>query len=145
VPCEAGVQKVPESSLTLQVEESGFQGEWQVSLRGLDSALQLDANRDGEVRWPEIEHRRADIEAYLGAHVQIVVNGTPTRVGFKQLVYGMRKQEPFILARLTGEAGDRINTIGRQLLVAAGSMYSQSPVGGRRNAAGRDPGPQTAR
>jgi len=31
----------------------------------------------------------------------------------------MRKQEPFILARLTGEAGDRINTMRRQLLVAA--------------------------
>ncbi|MDB6101535.1 MAG: hypothetical protein JWO52_1534 [Gammaproteobacteria bacterium] len=112
LPCGAGAQKGPESSLTLRIEESGFRGEWKVSLLELSSALQLDANRDGEVTWPEIEHRRAEIEAYLGAHLQILPNRTSTPFGFEQLIYGMQGGRPFILARLTGEAAGTINTIG---------------------------------
>jgi hypothetical protein len=112
LPCGASVQKGPESSLTLQVEESGFKGAWQVSLPDLSSALRLDANHDGEVTWPEIEHRRAEIEAYLGAHLQILPNGTSARLRFTQLIYGLQGGEPFILARLAGDAAGTINTLG---------------------------------
>jgi hypothetical protein len=112
LPCGASAQKGPECSLILQVEDSGFTGEWQVSLLSLSSALQLGANRDGEVTWPQIEHRRADIETYLGAHLQILPNGAGAHLGFNRLAYGMRGDEPFILARLAGEAPGRINTIG---------------------------------
>jgi hypothetical protein len=111
LPCGASVQKGPESSLTLQIEESGFEADWKVSLLNLDSALQLRTNRDGEVTWAQIEHRRAEIEAYLGAHLQILPNGTSASLGFRQLIYGMQGGHPFILARLTGEARGGINTI----------------------------------
>jgi hypothetical protein len=112
LPCRADVQKGPDSSLTVQVEQTVFKGEWKISLAELNGPLQLDANHDGHVSWPEIEHRRAEIEDYLGAHLQVLPNGTRASLGFEQLIYGMQGDEPFILARLEGNAGGEIDTLG---------------------------------
>jgi hypothetical protein len=112
LPPGAAAQNAHESSLTLAVAATRFQGEWQVRLLDLDSALQLDANHDGQVTWPEIEHRRADIEAYLGSHLRILAQGTDLPLRFDQLIYGAQGGEPFILARITADAAEEIDTIG---------------------------------
>jgi hypothetical protein len=102
----------PDGSLSLHVEAVSVQAEWQVRLQHLSSALQLDSDHDGEVTWPEIEHRRADIETYLAAHLAIAANGTDGSLSFDKLVYGARDGEPFLLAHLRTSAAQEINTIG---------------------------------
>ncbi len=105
-------QDASESSLTLHVEAVSVQAEWQVRLQDLSPALQLDSDHDGEVTWPEIEHRRADIETYLAAHLGILTNGADANLSFDELIYGARNGEPFLLAQLRAGAAQEINTIG---------------------------------
>jgi len=102
----------PESSLTLDVEAVSLQAEWQVRLQDLSTALQLDSDHDGEITWLEIEHRRADIETYLAAHLAIATDGTQAELSFEKLIYGALDGEPFLLAKLRTSATRQIDTIG---------------------------------
>jgi hypothetical protein len=100
-----------EPSLTLQVENTNLHIEWQVRLQDLSQPLRLDSNHDGQVSWPEIEHRRSDIETYLESHLHLSANGTPLPIAFTQLAYGTRSGEPFLLAQLQGESNDEIRSV----------------------------------
>jgi hypothetical protein len=112
LPRGAAAQSAHESSLTLEVAAVSLKGEWQVKVRDLDAALQLDANHDGEVTWPEIEHRRQDIETYLGDHLQLLTHGVDLPFRFDQLIYGTQGGEAFLLARLVADARQGIDTLG---------------------------------
>jgi HupE / UreJ protein len=112
LPQVADATNARESYLTLVVETTSLRGEWKIPLRELDAALRLDANHDGEVTWPEIEHRREDIEGYLHSHLRILTNGTDPGLGFDKLIYGTQDGEPFILAQLVVSAPEEISRIG---------------------------------
>ncbi len=111
LPAGASAREAHESYLTLKVDRTSLTGEWKIPLRDLDSALQLDANRDGEIAWPEIEHRREDIERYLHSHVRIRTDGVDAGLSFNKLVYGAQEGEPFILSQLAAEAPGEINRL----------------------------------
>ncbi|MEA3177230.1 MAG: hypothetical protein QOI59_753 [Gammaproteobacteria bacterium] len=113
-----------DTSLTLRVEAVSLQAEWQVRLSDLSSALQLDSDHDGEVTWPEIEHRRADIETYLAAHLAIAPNGTAASLAIDKLVYGARDGEPFLLAQMHINAAQQINTVGVRYTLGAPCQLS---------------------
>ena len=102
---------VPESSLTVHVESVSMKVEWQVRLRDLAVGLQLDVNHDGANLWPDIEHRRADIEGYLAAHLTVVADGLSTPLSFDKLIYGSREGEVFLLAQIHADSVRDINTI----------------------------------
>jgi hypothetical protein len=92
-----------ESYLTLTVAAGGvIAGEWKVPLEDLAPALGLPAG--AATGWPELEHRREDIEAVLSAHLKVQADGTPLVFRFTQLQYGTQEGEPFILAKLAAAA-----------------------------------------
>lgn len=101
-------QDAGQSTLSLHVENATMRGQWQVPLRDLDAALGLDANRDGQIVWPEISHRRTDIEQYLDSHLRMLADGANPGVRFDRLVYGTQHGEPFILSELSATADDAV-------------------------------------
>ncbi|MDB6091877.1 MAG: hypothetical protein JWN85_4661 [Gammaproteobacteria bacterium] len=111
LPRMVPAQNAHESYLTLEIGQVSLRGEWKVRLLDLDSVLQLDANHDGQVTWPEIEHRRTDIESYLRAHLRIVTDGAERALRFDKLIYGAQSGAPFILARLAADAADEIRRV----------------------------------
>jgi hypothetical protein len=111
LPGMADAQDAHESYLDLKVENARVTGEWKIPLADLDSALQLDTNRDGEITWPEMEPRRQDIEGYLRSHLRIVTDGADAGIGFDKLVYGAQEDEPFILSQLAVNAPASISKV----------------------------------
>lgn len=101
-------QSTHESLLSLHVDQAHLRGEWQVPLLDLDTALALDRNRDGDIAWPEIEHRRKDIEAYLDANLRILADGANLGVRFDKLTFGTRQNEPFVLSEFSAIAANPI-------------------------------------
>jgi HupE / UreJ protein len=99
------------STLTLEVAAVSLSGEWKVRVADVAEALQLDSNHDGTVSWPEIEHRRGDIESYLGAHLRIGTQAGDLAYRFQQLAYGTQGGEAFLLARLSADAADTIQSL----------------------------------
>jgi HupE / UreJ protein len=107
----AHAQSTDESSLTLRVENAVLRGNWKVPLLELDTALGLDADRDGRIAWPEIEHRREEIERYLAAHLRILADGADPGLRFDRLVYGTQSGAPFILSELSAIAPRAIESL----------------------------------
>jgi hypothetical protein len=111
LPCWAVAAQGQQSSLTFTVAATSLTGEWQVRVADLEPALKLDSNGDGEVTWPEIEHRREDIESYLSAHLRIAAQGRELPYRFERLVYGTQGGEPLLQAQLAADAPDEIQSL----------------------------------
>lgn len=105
------VQRAGESTLTLRVDGAALRGEWKVPLRDLDAPLALDSNGDGRIAWPEIEHRRRDIEDYLDSHLRVLADGEDPGIRFDRLVLGEQHGEPLILSELSATAARPVQTL----------------------------------
>lgn len=69
VPATASAHKPSDSYLTLRPEGEQVGGHWDVALRDLDTALTLDADGDGSLRWAELRVREDEVRAYLSARL----------------------------------------------------------------------------
>ena len=58
--------KLSDSYLSLRLADKGttFSGQWDIALRDLDYAIDLDANRDGEITWGELKAAESRITSY---------------------------------------------------------------------------------
>jgi len=76
--CDAALAHKPSDSyLTLAVDGAAIAGRWDIALRDLDLALNLDADGDGRITWGEVRARHAEIAALAQAHLAISADGHP--------------------------------------------------------------------
>jgi len=78
----ACAHKPSDSYLILQSDPSGnvVSGQWDIALRDLEVALQLDTNHDGAITWGEVRTREADLFVYAFAHLRIEADGGACRL-----------------------------------------------------------------
>ena len=60
----AQAHKPSDSYLSVDVKGQQVSGRWDIALRDLDFALQLDRDGDGQLTWGEIRAQHAQIAAY---------------------------------------------------------------------------------
>src|SRR5215510_4821205 len=75
VSVAAHAHKPSDSYLTLRIDGSEIEGQWDIALRDLDLALGLDADQDGAITWGEVRKRHSDIAAYAMSRVQLLADG----------------------------------------------------------------------
>ncbi len=66
----AQAHKPSDSYLSISVQGTRLQGQWDIALRDLEYAIGLDADDNGEITWGEVRARHADITAYAMARLQ---------------------------------------------------------------------------
>ena len=66
VACSASAHKPSDSYLVLSAHSGDAQihGQWDIALRDLDVAVDLDADRDGNITWREVRGRETELFAY---------------------------------------------------------------------------------
>ena len=67
----AQAHKASDSYLQISAADSGIKVRWDIALRDLDAALDLDANEDGRLTWGEINAAWPRIEAYALPRLRI--------------------------------------------------------------------------
>ena len=67
--------KPSDSYLSLSVQGTQVQGQWDIAVRDLDYALGLDANDDGALTWGEVRTRHAHIATYALARLRLQRDG----------------------------------------------------------------------
>ena len=67
--------KPSDSYLMLSVKGDHLTGQWDIALRDLDYAIELDANGNGEITWGEVKAKQTEIAAYVLAHLAIAADG----------------------------------------------------------------------
>jgi len=69
--------KPSDAYVTLERDGATLHGRFDIALRDLDNALDLDANGDADITWGEVRTRRADIAAYALPRLRISAAGGP--------------------------------------------------------------------
>jgi hypothetical protein len=67
----AHAHKPSDSYLSLEVDGARAHGRWDIAVRDLEYALDLDRDGDGKIIWSEIDTRRAEIASYAGARLGV--------------------------------------------------------------------------
>jgi hypothetical protein len=80
VPPAAWAHKPSDSYLTLEVKPASIEGRWDIALRDLDVALQLDADGNGEITWGEVRARHADIAALATGRLAVKADDSACKI-----------------------------------------------------------------
>lgn len=76
-PALALAHKASDSYLSLKLEGTKIEGQWDIALRDLDFALGLDANGDAAITWGEVRAKHTEISAYALSRLQLASGGKP--------------------------------------------------------------------
>jgi hypothetical protein len=71
----AHAHKPSDSYLSFEIDGARAQGRWDIAVRDLEHALDLDADGDGKIGWSESAARRAEIAGYAGARLAVRSSG----------------------------------------------------------------------
>lgn len=71
----ASAHKPSDSYLTFEVDGSRIQGRWDIAVRDLEYALDLDRSGDGKIAWSEIRERSAEIASYANERLAVRSSG----------------------------------------------------------------------
>jgi hypothetical protein len=80
IPAAALGHKPSDSYLTLSVEGAQIAGQWDIALRDLDFALDLDSDGDGRITWGELRARSAAIDRYALTSLSLSADGAPCEI-----------------------------------------------------------------
>ncbi len=75
----AHAHKPSDSYLSLQVDGEKLTGQWDIALRDLDLALDLDRNNDSMIDWGEVRTRHGEIAAYALSRLELKPQGENAR------------------------------------------------------------------
>ncbi len=67
----AQAHKSSDSYLQIDASDKGLDVRWDIALRDLDAALDLDANEDGKLTWAEVKAAWPRVQSYAMARLQI--------------------------------------------------------------------------
>ena len=70
----AYAHKPSDSYLTLNVKGERIDGQWDIALRDLDMALNLDQNGDGDLTWDELRSQHPQIAAYALSRLNLATD-----------------------------------------------------------------------
>jgi hypothetical protein len=117
---DALAHKPSDSYLTLSTRatESTITGRWDIALRDLDLALDLDANRDGAITWGELRARERDVFAYALARLILADASTPCAITPGELLVDGHSDGAYAVLRFTAQcsAAPRQLRVGYRLL-----------------------------
>src|SRR6185312_7757195 len=75
LPVISQAHQPSDSYLNLKIEGLRITGQWDIAIRDLDFAMDLDENGDGTVTWSELKDRQQEIATYVLERLQIKLNG----------------------------------------------------------------------
>lgn len=70
----AWAHKPSDSYLSLSIQRDHIEGQWDIALRDLDSAIGLDSDGNGQLTWGEVRSKHNEITAYASSRLTLSGN-----------------------------------------------------------------------
>jgi hypothetical protein len=115
--------KPSDSYLTLSVENSAVNGQWDIALRDLDFAIGLDANGDGEITWGEVRAKHAEIAAYAMPRLALSIDGKACPATVTEHLIDDHTDGAYAVLRFRADCG----AVFRNLRVRYGLFFDLDP------------------
>jgi hypothetical protein len=98
----AEAHKASDSYLTLEWRGEQVAGHWDIALRDLDVAVDLDGDGDGTIRWGEVLRQKAAIIAYAMGHLAIRADGRDCGLRAQDLLIDQHSDGAYAVLMLEG-------------------------------------------
>jgi hypothetical protein len=99
----ARAHKPSDSYLTLDMRGRHIDGQWDIALRDLDTAIGLDQDGNGELTWNEVRARQPAIAAYALARLRIAGGGRACPLHVTEQLLDDHSDGAYAVLRLAGE------------------------------------------
>ncbi|PWF55725.1 HupE/UreJ family protein [Massilia glaciei] len=107
----AHAHKPSDSYLTLDVEGAQVSGQWDIALRDLDFALNLDDNGDGELTWDEVRSEHKAIAGYALARLELTAGGRSCPLVAGEQLVDKHTDGAYTVLRLTADCGRPVGVL----------------------------------
>ena len=108
--------KASDAYLTLERDGTALRGQWDIALRDLDNALDLDANGDGDITWGEVRARASDIAGYALHRLQISSDGERCALASTSQLIDVHTDGAYTVLMLTGRCPQSAPTLAIRML-----------------------------
>jgi len=114
IACTASAHKPSDSYLVLSASPDAAQidGQWDVALRDLDLAVDLDADRDGTITWRELRGREKDLFAYALQRLGLSSDGIECRPERGELLVDDHSDGAYAVLRFTARCPTAPTRVG---------------------------------
>ncbi|MGB0127692.1 MAG: HupE/UreJ family protein [Rhodocyclaceae bacterium] len=119
----AFAHKPSDSYLSLRIDHTELQGQWDIALRDLDHVLGLDADQDGALTWGEVRRRHADIAAYALARFALAADGSACAISVTGNLVDRHSDGAYAVLRLGGTCPHA----PRELQATYGLLFDADP------------------
>jgi hypothetical protein len=121
----AFAHKPSDSFLTLSTRagDSAITGQWDIALRDLDLALDLDADRDGAITWGELRGREREVFAYALDRLVLAEASRPCVLTPGEMLVDEHSDGAYAVLRFTGQCAGA----PQQLSVAYRLLFDLDP------------------
>jgi hypothetical protein len=109
----AHAHKPSDSYLSFEIDGARAHGRWDIAVRDLEYALDLDADGDGKIVWSEIASRRAEISAYAGARLAVRSSGAGCATSMRdEAAIADHSDGAYVVLRFESACPSSIDTLG---------------------------------
>ncbi|MFZ4700338.1 MAG: HupE/UreJ family protein, partial [Candidatus Methylumidiphilus sp.] len=108
----AHAHKPSDSYLSLKLEGSSIEGQWDIALRDLDYAIGLDESDDGTITWGELLRRQNLLNAYAQAHLQLSGDNNVCPIQLTDLLVDEHTDGKYAVLRFGAQCPQAPNFLG---------------------------------
>jgi hypothetical protein len=110
----ASAHKPSDSYLMLSARqgENSISGQWDIALRDLDLALDLDVNRDGAISWREVRTRERDLFGYALARLDLTSDTQPCTIVPGELLVDDHSDGAYAVLRFGAQCPRAVQHLG---------------------------------
>ncbi len=114
IACTASAHKPSDSYLVLSTNSGDAQirGQWDIALRDLDLAVNLDADRDGKITWGEVRGRENELFAYALQRLALSSTGAKCELERRELLVDDHSDGAYAVLRFTAQCPTAPVSIG---------------------------------
>ena len=99
----AAAHKPSDAYLTLRLDGTTVEGQWDIALRDLEHAIGLDADGDGAITWRELAGRESAVAAYAVARLTVTEAGASCLLAPRRLLVDEHTDGTYAVLQFTAD------------------------------------------
>jgi hypothetical protein len=119
----AAAHKPSDAYVTVERDGAELRGQWDIALRDLDNALDLDANGDGEITWGELKSQQTQIGRYALGRLRIASAGEVCPLTVTEHLVDVHTDGAYAVLKFAG----RCPQVGPTLTIGYGLFHDIDP------------------